>query len=66
MRTGAETDQNSGATGGDFAFIANLSAPILFHPANHFFVGLGPSLGFKVGGAEGLNLSVNSLVGGYF
>ena len=65
-RNDLKTDQNSGATGGDFAFVATLSAPILFHPANHFFVGIGPSLGFKVGGAEGLNLSVNSLVGGYF
>jgi hypothetical protein len=65
-RNDLKTEQNAGSTGGDFAFVANLSAPLLFHPANHFFVGLGPSLGFKVGGAEGLNLSVNSLVGGYF
>ena len=65
-RNDIPTDQNSGATGGDLAFVANLSAPLLFHPANHFFVGLGPSLALKVGGAEGLNLSLNSVVGGYF
>jgi hypothetical protein len=65
-RNDIPTDQNAGATGGDLAVVADLSAPLLFHPANHFFVGLGPSLALKVGGAEGLNIALNSVVGGYF
>ena len=65
-RNDVKTDQNAGSTGGDLALIVNLSAPVLFHPVNHFFVGFGPSVALKVGGAEGLNLSLNSVVGGYF
>ncbi len=65
-RNDIPTDQNSGATGGDLAFVVDLSAPLLFHPVNHFFVGVGPALALKVGGAEGVNISVNSVVGGYF
>ena len=65
-RNDIPTDQNSGATGGDLAFVVDLSAPVLFHPANHFFVGFGPAVNFKLGGADGVGLSLNSLVGGYF
>jgi hypothetical protein len=65
-RNDIPTDQNAGATGGDLAVVVELNAPLLVHPANHFFVGLGPSLALKVGGAEGLNLALNSVVGGYF
>lgn len=65
-RNDFKTDQNSGGTGGDLAVVVNLSAPLLFHPANHFFVGMGPMFALKVGGAEGVNISLNSVVGGYF
>jgi hypothetical protein len=55
-----------GSTAGETSFIISLDAPVLFHPANHFFVGFGPAVSFKLGGVDGVGLSLNSLVGGYF
>lgn len=43
-----------------------LSAPFLFHPAPHFFVGLGPSLGGNITGGGGMRVALESTVGGYF
>ncbi|NPC84798.1 hypothetical protein HPC49_42100 [Pyxidicoccus fallax] len=41
-------------------------APIVLHPASHFFVGLGPNLDILLGDSEGLSFGVRSVVGGYF
>lgn len=41
-------------------------APVLFHPASHFFVGLGPHLDILLGSGSGFSLGVRSVVGGYF
>ena len=55
-----------GSTGGDTSAELSVDAPVLFHPANHFFVGFGPAVTFRIGGADGIGLALNSVVGGYF
>jgi hypothetical protein len=65
----ANRDQASlgaGSTGGDTSAEITLDVPVLFHPVNHFFVGFGPLVTFRVGGADGIGLALNSTVGGYF
>jgi hypothetical protein len=61
-----EATLGAGSTGGDTSAELSLSAPVLFHPVNHFFVGAGPSVTFRIGGADGIGLALTSLVGGYF
>ncbi|MFP2901683.1 hypothetical protein [Corallococcus sp. 4LFB] len=41
-------------------------APVLVHPAEHFFVGLGPNLDILVGDSSGISFGARSVVGGYF
>lgn len=55
-----------GSTGGSTSAVISLEGPVLFHPATHFFVGFGPAVNFRIGGAEGIGLALNSVVGGYF
>jgi hypothetical protein len=54
-----------GFGGSDTAAQLKLAAPFLFHPADHFFLGLGPDFttGFKTGAN---NLGFNFVIGGYF
>ncbi len=58
---------SAGGFGGssDTAAQLKLAAPFLFHPADHFFLGLGPDFttGFKDGAN---NLGFNFVIGGYF
>lgn len=66
-------DQPGGATGDMFYGSVGASVPVLWHPAPHFFVGLGPAA-FAVdsGGELGslthnyTTLGLTSTVGGYF
>jgi hypothetical protein len=41
-------------------------APVLFHPAPHFFVGLGPSVNIHLSGPGGTEYGVDSIIGGWF
>lgn len=41
-------------------------APVLYHPASHFFVGLGPNVDILLGDSSGISFGVRSIVGGYF
>lgn len=41
-------------------------APVLLHPASHFFVGLGPNVDILLGGGSGISFGVKSVIGGYF
>ena len=51
--------------GSDTAAQMKLSAPFMFHPADHFFLGLGPD--FTTGFKDGTNnLGFNFVIGGYF
>lgn len=61
-----EATLGAGSTGGDTSAELSINAPVLFHPANHFFVGFGPAVTFRIGGADGIGLALTSLVGGYF
>jgi hypothetical protein len=40
--------------------------PVLFHPATHFFVGLGPSADIGLSGGGGNTFGVDSVLGGWF
>jgi opacity protein-like surface antigen len=42
-----------------------LYAPFMFHPAPHFFVGLGPSFRLKLSG-DGNQFGIDSMLGGWF
>ena len=48
------------------SFLIGLDAPVLFHPVNHFFVGAGPKLDFFIGDGSGVDIGVQTLIGGYF
>lgn len=41
-------------------------APIMLHPASHFFVGLGPNVDILLGGGSGLSFGARTVIGGYF
>ncbi len=43
-----------------------LYAPVLFHPAPHFFVGLGPNFQFHLTGHLATEYGVDSVLGGWF
>ena len=43
-----------------------IDAPLLYHPADHFFVGVGPTLNIRAGDADGVFFGLTSLVGGHF
>jgi hypothetical protein len=43
-----------------------LWAPVLFHPAGHFFVGLGPSFQLGLTGDGANQLGIDSMLGGWF
>jgi hypothetical protein len=43
-----------------------LFAPVLFHPAPHFFVGAGPSFQFYMSGPNANQYGVDSFLGGWF
>jgi hypothetical protein len=47
-------------------FQIGVYAPVVLHPASHFFVGLGPNLDILLGDGDGLSFGVRSVVGGYF
>ncbi|MBF5045744.1 hypothetical protein FGE12_25275 [Aggregicoccus sp. 17bor-14] len=48
------------------SFLLGVEAPVLFHPVNHFFVGAGPKIDFFLGDGSGVDLGVQTIVGGYF
>ncbi|HET9450810.1 MAG TPA: hypothetical protein VFO83_08015 [Aggregicoccus sp.] len=48
------------------SFQIQLSAPVVFHPANHFFVGAGPNLDIFLGDGSGFDIGIRTVVGGYF
>jgi hypothetical protein len=56
--------------GTDVAWGASTFAPVLFHPVNHFFLGLGPSFALDLlasGSApKATAFGLHSLIGGYF
>ena len=56
--------------GTDVVWGASAFAPLLFHPANHFFLGLGPSCALDLLGSgsapKATVFGLRSLVGGYF
>jgi hypothetical protein len=56
--------------GTDAVWGAAAFAPLLFHPANHFFLGLGPSFALDLFGSgsapKATVFGLRSLVGGYF
>jgi len=66
----------SGGTGNDstgYLIPLTIFAPVLWHPAQHFFVGLGPvfstQLTFKIGGvdqAKTTDFGIQAILGGYF
>jgi hypothetical protein len=41
-------------------------APVLFHAAPHFFLGLGPSAQFNLSGPAGNEYGIDSMLGGWF
>jgi hypothetical protein len=41
-------------------------APVLFHPAPHFFVGLGPNFRIHLSGHDSTEYGVDSMLGGWF
>jgi opacity protein-like surface antigen len=41
-------------------------APFLFHPAPHFFVGVGPSFRLSLSGSAGTEYGLDSMLGGWF
>lgn len=47
-------------------FEVGVFAPVLLHPTNHFFIGLGPNVDIQVGDVDGLTLGARSVIGGYF
>jgi hypothetical protein len=51
-------------------FTLNAYAPLLFHPVDHFFIGLGPEFNFDVYASDDApkvtELGITSVVGGYF
>jgi hypothetical protein len=66
-----------GGSGSGYVIPLLIEAPILWHPANHFFIGAGPMLslelansgesgGMSVDLAKTTNLGVTTMIGGYF
>jgi len=47
-------------------FQLGVFAPVMLHPTNHFFIGLGPNLDILLGDGDGLNFGARSVIGGYF
>lgn len=47
-------------------FQLGLFAPVLLHPAPHFFVGLGPNVDILLGDSSGLSFGARTVIGGYF
>ena len=43
-----------------------LFAPFMFHPAPHFFAGLGPSFRLNLSGPGGNQFGIDSMLGGWF
>jgi hypothetical protein len=43
-----------------------LYAPFLFHPAAHFFAGVGPSFRFNLSGSGATEYGLDSMLGGWF
>jgi hypothetical protein len=41
-------------------------APVLFHPAPHFFVGLGPNVRVHLSGSDNTEYGIDSMLGGWF
>jgi hypothetical protein len=41
-------------------------APVVLHPASHFFVGFGPDLDILLGDSSGISFGARSVIGGYF
>ena len=55
---------------GHLYFTVGAFAPLLFHPVDHFFIGLGPEINYDVYASDDApqitELGVTSVVGGYF
>lgn len=67
VRTGIIHQDTSSIEGADTtAFQIGLFAPVMFHPANHFFVGAGPNIDFFLGDGSGVDLGLSTVIGGYF
>lgn len=61
--TGTTTRQTASATN----IAVNLFAPVMFHPVEHFFLGLGPALDTDVSGdVRATTLAIRLTIGGYF
>lgn len=59
--------QTSFQFGADGTFLQlGVFAPVMLHPTNHFFIGLGPNLDLLLGDGDGLNFGARSVIGGYF
>lgn len=53
--------------GNDGTFLQlGVFAPVVLHPTNHFFIGLGPNIDIFLGDGDGLNFGARSVIGGYF